>query len=802
MNFSLKTLADSFAGRNKEEATVEKIEENQNDNMELVCTKHKEEPKWFCEVEQRAVCHVCEFPAHHGHTVIPIQQAVKDLKEKLASDLLSLNKKEETCKDIQKKYSEIVQYSKKQLVFTEEKIRGQFEKLHQFLKDEEEARLAALRKEEEEKGKTITIEMKNIQDQMNSLTESITAVEQELQKQEVSFLQSYKDTQTRLKAQYKLPEPQLISGALIDEAKHLGNLQFRVWEKMQEVVKYTPVILDPNTASYCLSLSDDLTRVKYSDKRQQLPDNPERNTNYVTVLGSKGFSSGRHSWDVEVGDHPVWRIGVADESVNRKDYIYLSPRYGIWALKHDHETFREPVSLGCHHSFCSRCLDDFWSQAENKNCPICKRRSSKDNTIISFSLKTLADSFAGKNKEEAPVKKSGESKKVNLKLVCTKHRVEPIWFCEVEQRAVCHVCEFPAHHGHTVIPIQQAVKDLKEKLASDLLSLNKKEETCKDIQKKYSEIVQYSKKQLVFTEEKIRGQFEKLHQFLKDEEEARLAALRKEEEEKGKTITIEMKNIQDQMNSLTESITAVEQELQKQEVSFLQSYKDTQTRLKAQYKLPEPQLISGALIDEAKHLGNLQFRVWEKMQEVVKYTPVILDPNTASCCLSLSDDLTSVKLSDKYQQLPDNPERNTKHSWVLGSEGFSSGRHSWEVEVGDHPVWRIGVANESVNRKDEVLLTPENGIWALVHNTGTFINVLGQTITLMKRPQRIRVHLDYNRGEVSFYDPEDRTHIYTHTDSFKEKLFPFFGLGEPAAALHPDILCCHSEVSVSVKTFD
>ncbi|KAJ7998207.1 hypothetical protein DPEC_G00220200 [Dallia pectoralis] len=121
-------------------------------------------------------------------------------------------------------------------------------------------------------------------------------------------------------------------------------------------------------------------------------------------------------------------------------------------------------------------------------------------------------------------------------------------------------------------------------------------------------------------------------------------------------ITIEMKNIQDQITSLTESTTAVKHELQKQEVPFLQSYKNTQTSLKAQNKLPEPQLVSGALIGEAKHLGNLQFRVWEKPQGVIKYTPVILAHNTASCWLSFSDDLTSVKHSDKWQQLSDNPE--------------------------------------------------------------------------------------------------------------------------------------------------
>ncbi|XP_041691966.1 E3 ubiquitin-protein ligase TRIM35-like [Coregonus clupeaformis] len=449
------------------------------------------------------------------------------------------------------------------------------------------------------------------------------------------------------------------------------------------------------------------------------------------------------------------------------------------------ETFREPVSLGCHHSFCSSCLDKFWVETKNKNCPVCKRKSSKDNPKVNFQLKELSDKYAGREKAGDKECIPDEDREV----VCTKHTDEPKWFCEVEQRAVCHVCEFPAHHGHTVIPLKQAVKDLKEKLTSDLDSLQSKQVKCKDIEKKYSKVVQYSKKQLVSTERQIRGEFEKLHQFLKKEEEARLAALREEEEEKGKMIAREIKNIQDQISSLTESITALKQELQKREVPFLKSYKHIQRSSRAQYTLLDPQLVSGALIDVAKHLGNLQFRVWEKIQGIVKYTPVILDPNTAARWLSLSDDLTSVSQTGPIQQLPDNPERSTKYATVLGSEGFSSGKHSWEVEVGDHPYWYIGASTSN----------PDNASFN-IHLVNGKYRVGGGTITLKGRPQKIRVQLDYDRGEVSFYDTKDMTHIYTLKETFTERMYPRFSIGQAGDANHPNIQICQSEVSLTVMS--
>uniref|UniRef100_A0A3P9D553 B30.2/SPRY domain-containing protein n=1 Tax=Maylandia zebra TaxID=106582 RepID=A0A3P9D553_9CICH len=244
--------------------------------------------------------------------------------------------------------------------------------------------------------------------------------------------------------------------------------------------------------------------------------------------------------------------------------------------------------------------------------------------------------------------------------------------------------------------------------------------------------------------------------------------------------------IEEQISSLSDSICAVEEELQKHSVPFLSSYKDTQSRARAQSSVSDPQLVSGALIDVAKHPGNLSFRVWEKMKEKVHFSPVILDPNTASGWLYLSDDLTSVRLGDTKQQLPDNPERNTYSANVFGSEGFSSGKHSWEVQVGDHPEWNLGLSKESVDRKGKCFVSPINGFWCLTHKA------MENTIMVMSL-QRIRVQLDYDRGEVSSMTL-NMTHIYTHRDTFTEKLFSFFSVGNAGDAKTSDIKICQTEI--------
>ncbi|XP_067377661.1 nuclear factor 7, brain-like [Channa argus] len=457
------------------------------------------------------------------------------------------------------------------------------------------------------------------------------------------------------------------------------------------------------------------------------------------------------------------------------------------------ETFRDPVSLCCNHSFCSSCLQQFWEQAESKNCPICKSKSSKDHPSINLSLKELADSFTKRQNNGS----SEAEKETKDKVLCDEHPEVPYLFCKNEQRAVCPVCEFSLHQSHKVVPIEQAVSDLKQQLKSDLKFLQDKRNKYKQVEKTYNEMIEHSKKQLLSTEKQIRAEFNKLHQFLKEEEESRLAALREEEEQKGKTISTEMKKIQEQISSLSVSICAVEEDLQKHNVPFLSSYKPTQTRARVQCSLSDPQLLSGALIDVAKHLGNLSFRVWDKMKDKVHFSPVILDPSTANPWLYMSDDLTSARRRDTYQQLPDNPERNTKYMNVLGSEGFSSGKHSWDVEVGDHPNWVMGLANESISRKGERYVSPKYGIWCLFHRDGKYTNGLSHSVRENKHLQRIRVQLDYDRGEVSFYDPEDMSLIYTHRDTFTETLFPYFGVYQAADAKTTDIKICQTEIVLS-----
>ncbi|XP_053902725.1 butyrophilin subfamily 1 member A1-like [Malaclemys terrapin pileata] len=154
---------------------------------------------------------------------------------------------------------------------------------------------------------------------------------------------------------------------------------------------------------------------------------------------------------------------------------------------------------------------------------------------------------------------------------------------------------------------------------------------------------------------------------------------------------------------------------------------------------------------------------WRRSVAPVEAANVTLDPDTVNPELVLSADQKSVRWGHTRQDLPDNPERFDTEPCVLGCEGFTSGRHCWEVEVGVGQCWGVGVARESVGRKGEISCSPEGGIWA-VERFGDEFWALTSPVTplpLSRAPSRIRVCLDCDRGQVTFIDAGDETPIFT-----------------------------------------
>ncbi|GCB75479.1 hypothetical protein scyTo_0019769, partial [Scyliorhinus torazame] len=176
--------------------------------------------------------------------------------------------------------------------------------------------------------------------------------------------------------------------------------------------------------------------------------------------------------------------------------------------------------------------------------------------------------------------------------------------------------------------------------------------------------------------------------------------------------------------------------------------------------------------------GPLQYAAWKRMLSIISPVPapLTLDPETANPCLILSKDHTMIKRRTKFKQLPETPKRFTFCGSVLAEEGFNSGQHYWEVDVENMSGWILGAANETVNRSDDIPLTPANGFWTVRLWNGKVHASYGSSGSLCcaaTKPDRIGVYLDHEGGQLSFYNGDDMEHLYTFSHRFEEKLYPF-----------------------------
>ncbi|XP_078272294.1 zinc-binding protein A33-like [Rhinoraja longicauda] len=466
--------------------------------------------------------------------------------------------------------------------------------------------------------------------------------------------------------------------------------------------------------------------------------------------------------------------------------------------------FTDPVILDCGHNFCRSCITQSWDKEGRNSCPECREVFTDRTLRVNRALARLAEKAraVSLNREIIPEKES--------KLHCEEHQEELKLFCETDKKLICVVCAAGREHKfHSFMPVKEAVENHKDQVKSSIQSLTKyksgiqqmeqqqKEKisgvldqvksSIQSLTKYKSEIHQMEQQQKEKIsgvleqshnlQSKIKSQFAELHEILTEKEQRGLADIREEEKKILNAMEKNLREIEENLNSIQEEIFKLQQQMdQKDNVVFLKEEAGRKRRVGDEAK---PQsVVDGNLLLEKFETPFLYNTVLAETSDAIKQVSVTLDVETAHAQLEVSEDRKRVRRTGPGRSLPDTGKRFTYWACVLGSEGFTSGRHYWEVEVAGSEGWSLGVAAESVERKGSVTLTPETGVWRIERWDDEFVAVTSPPSRLPARPipGRVGVYLSYESGTVSFYDADTKSHLHTFTgNKFTEKLYPFFG---------------------------
>uniref|UniRef100_A0A4W3HWY7 RING-type E3 ubiquitin transferase n=1 Tax=Callorhinchus milii TaxID=7868 RepID=A0A4W3HWY7_CALMI len=392
------------------------------------------------------------------------------------------------------------------------------------------------------------------------------------------------------------------------------------------------------------------------------------------------------------------------------------------------DMFKDPVTTECEHDFCRPCITEYWDREETSICPLCRNFGFLLLVVLIFvivllwSLSPDASSLGSYSKDYD---------------VCPHHKEKLKLFCEDDQELICLICrDSNKHKNHRVLPVNEAARYYK--VTGDL------NENHQILKSNYEENLTHL--MVSATEQHIGKSFVHLHEFLRAEEERIMQELQTDAWQRFTVLQEVILQLAFESTSLAETIqTVAEDILQEDPILFL-------------------------MLSFPVHSVPLAFPVPES---------VILDPETAHHSLILFDNQSSVVSGTGPNGAPTGPSRFLVHPFVLAKCGFSSGIHYWEVSVGNKPDWVLGIAKKSVNRKTAIQLTPQNGLWAL-EKTSMYYLAHSQPRVLIftgVKPKKIGIYLDYESGQVCFYNADNMSFMYMFKDTFTETVYPLFSPG-------------------------
>ncbi|XP_069499160.1 E3 ubiquitin-protein ligase TRIM39-like [Ambystoma mexicanum] len=448
------------------------------------------------------------------------------------------------------------------------------------------------------------------------------------------------------------------------------------------------------------------------------------------------------------------------------------------------EYFKDPVTIACGHTFCKSCIHLSWRQLnEDYLCPLCRAKSEN---------KTLQPNSQVGNIATFVQKMNTKKRKRNEDDWCKEHTKDLTLFCRDDTKAICVLCsQSEDHRSHDVCHIYEAAQEYKKALETRLKQLKQKLADLKSVPSRKLAKDADLKAHLLWQREAIKRRFENLHAILETRKIHLAMKLQGENAEILKHIPEIKKMLMIRDNSVRTLISELQSKFEQTDIEILKTMTDILNRcqnIKTNEQINFP-VIEEKLMKYSQHCKILQ-RTMRELKEKVPTeiesvqlrtfaSNVTFDPDTAHAHLTVSANRTSVSGAKISQHMPPTPERFQRSLCVLGQEKLASGKHYWEVMAKNGRNWSVGVCDEAAPRKGFIRPSPGQGYWVMklvdgercMAHTSPSVTRLGFRLL----PHTVGVFLDYEAGQVSFYNVDERALLFRFPPQrFRCTLRPYF----------------------------
>ncbi|XP_006971354.1 E3 ubiquitin-protein ligase TRIM50 [Peromyscus maniculatus bairdii] len=300
-----------------------------------VCVHHRNPLSLFCEKDQEFICGLCGLlGSHQHHRVTPVSTVYSRMKEELAGRISELKEEQRKVEEhIGKLVNNRTRIINESDVFSWV-IRREFQELHHLV-DEEKARcLEGVEGHTRGLVASLDMQLEQAQGTQERLTQAEQVLEQFGNESHHEFIRKFHTIASRAEVQQARPLEGAFSPISFKPGLHQADIKLTVWKRLFRKVLPAPesLKLDPATAHPLLELSKGNTVVQCGLLAQRRASQPERFDYSTCVLASKGFSWGRHYWEVVVGSKSDWRLGVIKGTASRKGKLSKSPEHGVWLI--------------------------------------------------------------------------------------------------------------------------------------------------------------------------------------------------------------------------------------------------------------------------------------------------------------------------------------------------------------------------------------------------------------------------------------------------------------------------------------